>query len=202
MTPAPGPDGRDVLCWRFDEPRRTVSSAAVGGGTALSDWVLNIEVNTGYARTDLDAHVAEVADWFGLEGSGVGLLTAARVARVRSSQEDGVVATVTTGLSHPRWAAAPDEAVPLGPGTINIVVEVPQGLSDAAMVNAVMTATEAKTQALVEGGVEGTGTASDAVVVCCPPGGHEPFAGTRSVWGARVARCVHAAVAAGIDWSP
>ena len=51
-----------------------------------------------------------------------------------------------------------------------------------------VTATEAKAQALVEAGVPGTGTASDAVVVCCPPGGTEPYGGPRSVWGARLAR--------------
>ncbi len=82
---------------------------------------------------------------------------------------------------------------------------VPVPLSDAALVNAVLTATEAKTQALFEAGVPGTGTASDSICVACPepapgtPG--EPFGGPRSPWGSRLARAVHAAVAAGTaDW--
>jgi len=61
--------------------------------------------------------------------------------------------------------------------------------------------TEAKTQALAEAGVPGTGTSSDAVCIACPaaePAGPvEPFGGPRSPWGARAARAVHRAVAAG-----
>ena len=68
---------------------------------------------------------------------------------------------------------------------------------DAALANALVTATEAKAQALFEAGVPGTGTASDAVAVCCPPGGTEPYGGPRSTWGARLARAVHAAVEGG-----
>ncbi|MFC5747784.1 adenosylcobinamide amidohydrolase [Actinomadura rugatobispora] len=91
------------------------------------------------------------------------------------------------GVAVPRWR----------PGTVNVVVEVPVALSDAALVNAVMTATEAKTQALLEAGYSCTGTASDAVCIAAPIPAEvdaEPFAGPRSLWGARIARAVHAAV--------
>ncbi|MFC4059645.1 adenosylcobinamide amidohydrolase [Planomonospora corallina] len=99
--------------------------------------------------------------------------------------------------------AGPASAAPYVPGTINIVVTVPVALSDAALVNAVMTVTEAKTQALVEEGFACTGTASDAVCVVAPAEGpEEPFGGPRSVWGARVARAVHRAVRQGArDWA-
>jgi adenosylcobinamide amidohydrolase len=80
---------------------------------------------------------------------------------------------------------------------------VPVGLSPAAAVNAVGTATEAKAQALFEAGVPGTGTASDAVVVVWSPVlPTEPFAGPRSTWGARIARAVHAAVRHGLEAHP
>ncbi|KUG51156.1 hypothetical protein AVL62_13025 [Serinicoccus chungangensis] len=99
---------------------------------------------------------------------------------------------------------------PPPPGTINIVVALPVALSTSALVQAVGTVTEAKAQVLVQAGVPGTGTASDAVVVLCPEaaeegGPVEAFAGVRSVWGQRVARAVHAAVAAGLaahPWRP
>jgi adenosylcobinamide amidohydrolase len=84
------------------------------------------------------------------------------------------------------------------PGTINIVVSLPVAFSDAALVNAVVTVTEAKTQALLEAGYQCTGTATDAVCVAARVDGPaEPFAGPRSPWGARIARAVHAAVYAG-----
>nr|AAM01216.1 unknown [Streptomyces venezuelae] len=77
------------------------------------------------------------------------------------------------------------------PGTINIIVSCPVPLTDAALVNAVATATEAKVQALVELGADASGTPTDAVCVAAPtPEGTEaePFAGPRSRWGARLAR--------------
>lgn len=83
------------------------------------------------------------------------------------------------------------------PGTVNIVVVLPVALSDAALVNAVATATEAKVQALLDAGLDCSGTPTDAVCVAAPdPGAQpgEPFAGPRSRWGARLARSVHRAV--------
>ena len=47
-------------------------------------------------------------------------------------------------------------------GTINTVIFVPMRLSDGALINAVATATEAKSQALFEAGIPATGTPSDA----------------------------------------
>ncbi len=47
-------------------------------------------------------------------------------------------------------------------------------------------------------GFRGTGTASDAICAAAPVAGEpEDFAGPRSLWGARIARAVHAAVYAG-----
>lgn len=87
-------------------------------------------------------------------------------------------------------------------GTINIVAAVPVRLSPAALVNAVATITEAKTQALRELGVAGTGTCTDAVCLSCTAdGAAEAYGGPRSTWGGRLARAAHAAVlAGGADW--
>ena len=74
--------------------------------------------------------------------------------------------------------------------------------------NAVITATEAKSQAVIEAGFGGTGTASDAICIAAPTQGGTPqggtaqrvpgdFAGPRSPWGARIARAVYAAVLTG-----
>jgi adenosylcobinamide amidohydrolase len=75
---------------------------------------------------------------------------------------------------------------------------VPVRLSEAALVNAAITATEAKVQALHDAGVPATGTASDATVVHCPTdGAAESYGGPRSTYGARIARATHSAVLAG-----
>ena len=83
-------------------------------------------------------------------------------------------------------------------GTVNIVVWVPERLGDGALINAVATATEAKTQALGELGLAATGTATDAVCVLCPLDGPvAAYGGPRSRWGAPLARAVHRAVVDG-----
>jgi adenosylcobinamide amidohydrolase len=189
-----------VRVWRFASPLRCIASAPIGGGIGLRDWVLNAQVQLDYGRTDLDAHVAELASQLGCRGRGVGMLTAARVADAVDVHEAGIDVCATVGLSQPTWAADRDGASTVWrPGTINIVAMLPVRLTDAALVNAVVTATEAKTQALREAGVPGTGTATDAVCIACPPGDDaEPFGGPRSRIGAPLARAVHAAVSKGV----
>jgi adenosylcobinamide hydrolase len=58
--------------------------------------------------------------------------------------------------------------------------------------------TEAKVQALVDLGLDATGTATDAVCILCPTDGTPAsFGGPRSHWGSRLARAAHGAVLAG-----
>ncbi|MEL7158038.1 MAG: adenosylcobinamide amidohydrolase [Actinomycetota bacterium] len=191
---------RGVLLWQWTTPVTTLASAPVGGGLRQPGWLTNIGVAHDYERTDLDAHATEAAIELGVSGAGVALFTAAEVSRFERSIDDGVVVHATVGVTKPTWASDPtDGFTPWGPGTINIVVQLPVGLEPGAAVNAVMTATEAKTQALLELGVPGTGTASDAVVIAWPThSAPERFAGPRSRWGGRIARATHAAVRAGI----
>jgi adenosylcobinamide hydrolase len=214
-----------TLVVRFERLQRAVSSAPLGGGLGLARFFLNAQVPPDYTRCDPDAHLRDVAAELGLAGPCVGMLTAADVGAFRARTGEGVSVLATVGLAHPVLAAAPpptgavsDEpggrTVPDGPGTrgipedqrdpigavpaagtINLLVRLPVRLADAALVNAVATATEAKVQALLDLGLYATGTATDAVCVVCPPEGPpEPFGGPRSTWGARLARVVHAAV--------
>ncbi|WP_182904797.1 adenosylcobinamide amidohydrolase [Microbispora sp. H13382] len=214
-----------ALLWRFGPGWRMISSAMLGGGVGRREWVLNAQVAAGYSRMDPVEHM----DALGPGGPGVGMMTAALVERYAAASDGGAEAVATVGLGVPTWAASPEgvpdpgvpaaaepgeeparEAVGAGdagasvprPGTINILVAVPVAFSDPALVNAVMTVTEAKTQALIEAGFPCTGTASDAVCVAVREEGPvEAFGGPRSVWGARIARAVHRAVLDGArDW--
>ncbi len=191
---------RGVLAWQWESDVAVLSSASVGGGFTTPDWLLNIGVAADFARTDLEKYAAEVAADLGLTGTGVALLTAADVGRFRRSTCEGVTVHATVGVSKPTWAADPSGGYTAwAPGTINLVVELPVRLEHAAAVNAVVTMTEAKSQALQEHGVPGTGTASDAVVIVWPTSAPtERFAGPRSEWGTRIAQAAHAAVSAGV----
>lgn len=200
---------RQALVWSFTTPVLALSSAPVGGGSAGLDWLLNVGVVHDYVRTDLEEHAAEVASRIGLTGTGAALFTAVPVERVVRAEDGGVVVDATVGVTRPTWAADGDghhsirDGAEWRPGTINLVVQLPVALSPAAAVNAIVTVTEAKVQALVEAGIPGTGTASDAVVVCWPASVPvEDFAGPRSVWGARLARATHRAVVDGLAVHP
>lgn len=194
------PLGRPALVWRLPTATNTVATTVLGGGLGVRTWMVSAQVDHDFHHPDPAAHVSELAH--GLElpaGEGVGFLTAASVLDVTSYDEDGARCDATVGISVPTWAAAPGaDGRAWRAGTINLVCWVPASMSDAALVNLLVTATEAKAQALFEAGVPGTGTASDAVAVCCPPGGDERYGGPRSKWGARLARAVHGAVTAGL----
>lgn len=203
MSSAPNPvadpelcsvEGGDVLVWRLPGPMLAVASSPLGGGMGLRSWVINVQVPHSYGRFDIEDHLQEVAAELGLKGAGVGFLTAATVRRWTSDTDDAVRVDSTVGIGVPTWAAADDEEAPLV-GTINVVARLPRRLSDAALVNAVVTVTEAKTQALLHEEVPGTGTASDAVCILCPSEGRpDPFGGPRSALGAPLARATHRAV--------
>ncbi|MEU6213266.1 adenosylcobinamide amidohydrolase [Streptomyces sp. NPDC047023] len=189
------------LLWRAGPGWRMISSAVLGGGIGERRWILNAQVSHGYRRTDPDRHLAALALDAGAHGNGVGLMTAADVRAYGYACDGGVEATATAGLGVRGWAAAPAEnPASVVPGTINIVVALPVALTDSALVNAVATATEAKVQALLEGGYDCSGTPTDAVCIAArtpaPDTEVHTFAGPRSLWGARLARAVHQAVGA------
>ncbi|MFE5218535.1 MULTISPECIES: adenosylcobinamide amidohydrolase [unclassified Streptomyces] len=189
-----------ALLWRAGSGWRMISSAVLGGGIGKRAWVLNAQVSHGYRRTDPACHLAELAGDAGADGPGVGLMTAADVREHGRAHDGGVEAVATAGLGVRGWAAAPAEgsATPAAPGTINIIAALPVALTDAALVNAVITATEAKVQALLDTNYDCSGTPTDAVCIAArvPESGEEmeAFAGPRSLWGARLARAVHEAV--------
>jgi adenosylcobinamide hydrolase len=202
LGPTAGSIGH-CLVWRFAPPLRAISSSIVGGGITEIGWVLNLTVDADYGRMDPAEHLIEVAGLAGLSGPGAALMTAVDVADWVSAEADGVRVVATVGVRRPVWAAAHAHAVTEAghpnPGTINLVAWVPHRLSEAALVNAVATVTEAKVQALLDHHVPGTGTASDAVCVLCPVDGEpDPFGGPRSVWGGRLAQATYDAVSAGL----
>ena len=189
--------GHDVplLVWRLSEPAVAISSAVLGGGIGPCEWLVNASVPMSYDRGDPAAHLREIAAGLGLSGPGVGLLTGVDVADVVGTDDGGVRLWATVGLGAPVQAAADDGVVAPHAGTVNIVAWVPRRLSDGALVNAVATITEAKTQAIRALGLAATGTATDAVAVLCPPAGAAAdYAGPRSQWGQRLARAAYRAV--------
>ena len=194
-----GAGGPSHALWKsFASPLLACSSAIVGGGLLELNWVFNATVATQYLHPDPVEHALSIASELQLMGGGACLLTAVDVeVNARFATEDGVIVMATAGIRSMGWAAvAPADEV-LRPGTINIVVEVPVPVSRAALVNLVITATEAKAQYFAEAGHQATGTPTDAIVVLCPQGPvamDGEYGGPRSRWGSVVARVVLAAL--------
>lgn len=196
----------DALVADFGGELRCLSSAVLNGGFVAARGWLNLQVGHDYARTDPAVHLREAAVARGLDPqTTIGMLTAADV-RAGVLRERGLAdAVATVGIGQP-LAAAGQRPRPIPPraGTINVLVVVHAPLTDAALVAAVQTATEAKAQALADAGVRAlnhaghaTGTATDAICVAAPPGDRVAFAGPATPVGAAIALAVHSAVRSG-----
>lgn len=194
-----------VLVWRFDAPVRCIASTVLGGGLGERTWVLNATVTRGYREVDPAAHAARIAKAVAVPtGRGAALLTGADVRDFVVATDAGAEVVATVGLGTVTAAAAPHETrMEWRPGTVNVVTWVPEPVADAALVNLVATVAEAKAQAFADARLAGTGTPTDAVVVCCPAApapddDDHRYGGPRSTWGARIARAAHTAIVEGI----
>ncbi len=203
MFPFPGvtlDQDDEALILRSASPLYILSSAVVGGGFLRANVIINRHVSKYYDRSDPQADLAAFARERGVTGPFVGLMTAVYLhnTQVVPLSEAGIRLTLvlTAGFSN-STAAGLSPSVMLRPGTINSILLIDARLSPAAMVNAVITATEAKTHTLRQWGLrtpEGlpaTGTSTDAVVVACTGRGPElPFAGPATPVGHLIARAM------------
>ena len=186
-------------------PLAVLSSAVVGGGLCSARDIVNMHVDKDYDGGSPEDDLAAFAASCGVGGPFVGLMTAAYTehACVVAESLDGVTvaAVVSVGLSNTSNAGV---TPPLAgsPGTINAILLIDAALTPSAMVNAVVTATEAKTMTLTEWDVRtpqgdpASGTSTDAVVVACTGQGTGlSYAGPATSVGWLVARTVRAAIA-------
>lgn len=184
----------EVLTLRSDKDLHVLASAVVGGGFMHARYIINRHVHKDYLDSDPGSDLRAFAAGHGIPVPFVGLMTAVHLDRARTAtlrdNDLTIAAVVTAGLSNPTTPGLSPPASPL-PGTINIILLVNAQLSPAAIVNAVITTTEVKTQLLLERGVRtpkgyaATGTSTDAVVVACTGRGVTlPYAGpaTRVGW--------------------
>jgi adenosylcobinamide hydrolase len=189
-------------------PLRVLSSALVGGGFGETREIVNMHVDDVAPDSSPERELRDFAARLGIDEPFVGLMTAAATEHARLAvAADGeltVAAVASVGLSNTVCAGVttPAPAPPAQAGTINAILLFDADLTPAAMVNAVITATEAKTMALGEwqvqdpGGAPASGTSTDAVVVACTGRGEAlDYAGPGTMIGFLAARAVRAAIA-------
>lgn len=158
----------------FEKPLRVVSSAVVNGGIKYAKAILNHQVGKDFDHKDPEGYLKKVIDKLGIDGEVVGLMTAADVEKYGMSSYSygdlAVTAIVTAGLSNA--SSCGESACSNVLGTINIIVLVRAYMSDACLIEAVKTATEAKCKALAHldvrstySGELATGTTTDSIAV-------------------------------------
>jgi iron complex transport system ATP-binding protein len=194
----------ELLVVHSQQPLTVLSSAVVGGGVVRVRYLLNRHVHRDYNCMDPVADLVAFARSQGITEAFVGQMTAvslqkARVVTLRAETLT-VAAVVTAGINN---ATTPGLSPPMtpGPGTINMILLIDACLTPAAMVNAVITATEVKTQVLIAHGVrtpEGyaaTGTSTDAMAVASTGRGTPLlYAGPVTLVGWLIGRCVRTAL--------
>ncbi|MEI9901841.1 MAG: adenosylcobinamide amidohydrolase [Hyphomicrobium sp.] len=111
------------------------------------------------------------------------------------------------GLSNSERVGTRLHRPPVFAGTINTLVHVAQPLSDAALIEAISIATEARTTAVLDAGVERagltiTGTGTDCIAIAAPLGDNAAcYAGKHTAIGEAIGAAVYEATADGIrDW--
>ena len=200
--------GREAVVVTAAGPLTVLSSAVVGGGFAPARSIVNLHVHKQCPWEDAALRLDAFAAGRALPAPRVGLLTAAWTERAQVAAEsaEGIaaLAVVTVGLGNP-VAAGVSAAAPARPGTINTIVIVDAMLEPAALVNLVITVTEAKALVLAAAGLRcpdghpASGTSTDAVVVAATGRGvRARFGGPISDAGRVVARAARAALAEGV----
>jgi adenosylcobinamide amidohydrolase len=201
------------LVVRFDAPHATLGWAPVGGGAGRARAVAWHQVFDRELDRDTDAAalLRERLAGRGLADS-VGLLTSASLGGYMDVgvEHDGVAArcVATVGLSNALRVGDPPGPGP-AVGTINLLVWLSVGLSEAARLEALSLVAEARTLAVLEAGVPSrrsggpaTGTGTDCIVVASPEAsaGVAPaeYAGKHTVAGHLVGMAVEEAVRRGV----
>lgn len=212
----------DCLAITSAMPLRVLSSALVGEGFGRVRHFANFHVDKHY-----DGHSPneDLAQWLlaqGLPLTSVAMMTAVQlnsaciVSLPLGNLPHGVMALVTAGVGNAVDICVPSQGDPrLGlraapkVGTINTFVFLDAQLTDGALVNACLSVTEAKVQALRQVGVKdpysgtpATGTSTDSVSIAATQrGATTPYAGSGTLLGRALGQAVYQATLGSLSLS-
>ncbi|UFJ42647.1 adenosylcobinamide amidohydrolase [Brevibacillus humidisoli] len=203
------------LLIRCEEPFRACSNALWNGGFYQGYGILNQRVDHDYHSSDPLADIQRRIEELGEEPEKfIGMLTAAQVSAAGTACLQGdqfrLCAVVTAGVGNAvRAGQAQKTYSAYRADTINTIVMLDANLTDSAVVNALVTATEAKTAALQDAGVmdalgrTATGTSTDVVVIAARRiDGNLPthqYAGTATSLGDSLAKSVYTATVTAVE---
>jgi adenosylcobinamide hydrolase len=157
------------------------ASTGINGGIRPASAIFNHTVSAGLDSTEPGKELALVAAGAGLGPGFFGVLTAVPVQQGCVLQYDFVTVFITAGIRR-----EPPESA----GAINIIVTSSEGMEDAALLETIMVATEAKAEALATLGLPLSGTPADTVIAACENVVRHTRAGRTTEIGRRVRAAV------------
>jgi adenosylcobinamide amidohydrolase len=164
---------------------RSLGWAPLGGGSRRAELIVNHQISSdNRAATEAPRlHLGRVVRSLGVNPRrAVAMMTGAKMKKAASTTEKRgdmiVTAWCSAGCSNALRVGDPASVETTAQGTINIIVLINQALSEAAMVEAIQIATEARVAAVlaarvrsVRSGKPATGTGTDCIVVAAPDEG-------------------------------
>ena len=213
----------DIVCDRpwlvaeLERPHRVLSWSLTAPGFVTARRIVWREVRNADLPAGFDALSWLKRDMLDAgHGEAVGLMTSRNIERHHFREarveRQSAACLATAGLSNAERVGRRQGLRPKA-GTINLLVQTGGSLSDAAMIEALSIAVEARTLAVLEAGfatgpdgAAATGTGTDCVVIASPiaipTGGDEAvFAGLHTALGEAVGAAVLAAMRAAVgEW--
>jgi len=192
---------------QFDQPLRTISNGVIGDGIQWVKHFCNFHVSKNYHCHDPQR---DVQTWLTTNSisfeQAVGMMTAVMLedAVIVKEEIEGIsmLVIVTAGVGNAvditnEAALAPIPTI----GTINTMLFIDAHFTDGALVNGLMSATEAKVKALHDLEIKdpntntiATGTSTDAIVLGLTQQGEKtPYAGSGTVVGKGIGQIVYKA---------
>ena len=134
------------------------ASTGINGGIRSVSTLLNHTLIPGRDPADADKELEIAAAAAGIGGDYFGLLTIVPASQACVLQYDFVTIFITAGIRREQ---------PGGARAIHILITSSEGMSDAALLETIMVATEAKAEALLALDLPLTGTPADALIAAC-----------------------------------
>jgi adenosylcobinamide hydrolase len=157
------------------------ASTGINGGIRSVSTLLNHMPRPGWNPEDPAKELGIAAAGAGIGPDYFGLLTSVPASQACVLQYDFVTVFITAGIRRQGPGSA---------GSVNIIVTSTEGMSDAALLETILVATEAKTEALIARDILLTGTPADAVIAACEGEEQHRSAGRTTEAGTRVREAV------------
>jgi adenosylcobinamide hydrolase len=157
------------------------AGTGINGGIRSVSTLLNHSIRPGRNPDNEEKELELVAFGAGIGPDWSGLSTAVPTGQACVLQYDFVTVFITAGIRREEHGST---------GGINIIVTSSEGMSDGALLETIMVATEAKAEALLTLDLPLTGTPADAVIAACEGEEHHRYAGRMTDVGKRVREAV------------